>query len=137
MLPDVLADADLVWVEFRVARRHRAAPRALAVGNGPGVERSLLHPAGGRGRFDVPRFENDTDDRDRPAAADNDEDDAHFHGRDVRDFPVFERSRVVYSDQQYRRHSTAVVLEPDAPAACTGKASARQEALEKLSCTDG
>src|SRR5260370_35732094 len=79
----------------------------------------------------VSRFENAADDFDGPAAADDDENHARYHGGHLYDFADFERSGSVYSDQQRGRNRAAVVPEPDASRSRTCKACAREEILER------
>src|SRR5712692_2825176 len=129
MPADVVANAALVRAEHRTALRHRDAPRALVVDHGPLFERPFLRPSSADGCIHVSGFEDDADDRERPAATSRDEDHANRHGGDVYDFADFERPGSVYSHQQRGRYRAAVVPEPDASSACTCNARAREEVL--------
>src|SRR5713101_5116795 len=131
MLADVVANAALVRAEHRTALRHRDAPRALVVDHGPLFERPFLRPSSADGCIHVSGFEDDADDRERPAATSRDEDHAHRHGGDVHDFADFERLGSVYSHQQRGRYRAAVVPAPDASSACTCNARAREEVLRR------
>ncbi len=113
MLSDVFADADLVRAEHGAAIRDRDASRAMVrVDHGPVGERSLLCAADHHGIVNVPGVKNDADDGDRSAAADDDEDHAHYHGGNFHDFAHFERAGSVHSDQQPGGHCAAILAEP-------------------------
>src|SRR6202049_4635179 len=132
LLPDVLADADLVRAEHRAAICHRDAPRTLVwldhrfVGQG-----SVLYFADHHGGVHVARFEDDAHDEHRSAAADDDEDHAGHHGRTVHDLADFQRFGSVYFNQQLGRHHSAVVAESFASATCASESAARQERQEQ------
>src|ERR1700749_2559985 len=100
MLPDVFADADLVWVELDAALGDRDAARNLVrMDHGPFGARSVLCAADRNGLVDVFGVEDDADDVDRSAAADDDEGDADHDGGYLHDLADFERVGGVYFDE--------------------------------------
>src|SRR5713226_4420293 len=99
----------------------------MALGHRPGVQGSLLYFAGGGGRDHVSGIQDDPDACQRSATGADDEAHATDVFGDVRDFPVFERPGVVYSDQQSGGDCAAVVPQPDASPPSPGETRASEK----------
>src|SRR5882762_3247767 len=129
MFPDVFADAHLVRAEHRAALRDRDASCTVVWLDQRFVrEGSLLYFADYDGPVDVFGLEDDAHDHYGPAATDDDEDHAGYHGRVIHDLSDIQRSGGIYSYQQLGRDLAAVVAEPHAsPASGGGDPDARKK----------